>query len=335
MAQTHAAKILAHSISPNGDELITYEMICPRIVLSELNTHRELSRNSASSRAIPITKMMKMVQENPYVPSHWPRNKKGMQGGDELSPQDQVAARAEWDIAKENALTSAESLLHLRVHKGLTNRLLEPFMWHTIILTSTLPGLMNFFHLRDHPAAHPDIQAPAAIMHQLWKDSTPKLVRAGHWHLPLVWDQDWDAAWGLLDVSMPPPLTTPELGILMAKICSGRCARVSYLTHDGVRDINKDIELCNDLLGNGHMSPLEHPSRPMTLAELETYRMYHYTLEDGYTFDSRQLYMGVFGARKIINTRITHRCGNFDGWMQYRKTIPNEHDKMAHLEKAD
>jgi len=221
---THAAKILAYSISPNGDELITYEAICPRIVLSELNTHRELSRNSASSRAIPVKKMIKMVMENPYIPTSWGKNQKGMQQGEDLVGEAADDARYEWLEARNSAVSAATKMLELGVHKGLTNRLLEPFMWHTIILTSTMPGLMNFFHLRDHEMAHPDIRIPAAIMHKLWKEATPQLVQQGHWHLPLVQPDELVVIEERLVVDEPPEVFRPWV-----KISSGRCARVSYL----------------------------------------------------------------------------------------------------------
>jgi hypothetical protein len=61
---THSTKILADSISPDGVRLTTLEVVMPRIVLAEFNTHRMLSRNSASSRAIPIEKMIRMVIPN-------------------------------------------------------------------------------------------------------------------------------------------------------------------------------------------------------------------------------------------------------------------------------
>lgn len=319
----HAAKILAHSISPNMDELITYETIVPRIVLSEFNTHREFSRNSASSRAIPVKKMIKMVMENPYIPTSWGKNQKGMQAGEDVSPEEAQVAEDQWLEARDSAVGHARYLLGVGIHKGLTNRLLEPFMWHTIIVTSSLPGMMNFFHLRDHPMAHPDIQIPAAIMHKLWKESTPQALSYGQWHLPLIQPDEHDAIGEALTTDDPWEVFRPWV-----KISSGRCARVTHLTHEGIRDINKDVDLHDGLLGNGHMSPLEHPARPMTLVELETYRMYHYTLEDGTVQDSRKKLYGYVGEKKV-NERITHRCGNFDGWIQHRKEIPNEHDKMA------
>lgn len=321
MTLKHAAKILAHSITENGREILTFEVVFPRKVLAELNTHRLFSRNSASSRAIPVKKMIRMVMENPYIPTKWGKNKKGMQAVEEITPKECQEAISKWLQARDQAVTIVEQLAFptdeggLNIHKQIANRLLEPFMWHTAIITAT--EWSNFYHLRDSPMADPDIAIPAGIMRQLAYDSEPKLLKQGEWHLPLV-----GAEYGDSDELIE------EIGV---KLCTGRTARVSYLTHEGIRDPDKDVEMHDGLLANGHMSPLEHPARPMTDEELSTYRMYHYVLEGGTTlFDSREYTLKAAhkGAR-IADRRLTHFCGNFDGWMQYRKTIPYEFDKMA------
>lgn len=148
------AKIIADSLSPQGDRLTTFVVTFPRIILSEFNTHRMFSRNSASSRAIPFEKMVKMVEENPFIPIAWQKEHKGMQGSeyftDELSIQ---FARSNWLTARDNAVKGAMSLHSTdngygSVTKQLCNRLLEPFMWHTVIVTSGKEGLENFFNLR-------------------------------------------------------------------------------------------------------------------------------------------------------------------------------------------
>lgn len=123
---SHAAKILADSISPNGVRLTTMEVVIPRIVLAEFNTHRMFSRNSASSRAIPVEKMLKRVLENPYVPSEWGTNQRGMQAGVPLDARDAEKATHHWLRARDFAIEQVENLLNQGVHKQLTNRLLEP-----------------------------------------------------------------------------------------------------------------------------------------------------------------------------------------------------------------
>lgn len=281
----HFARVLADSVF-EGSRLTTLEVTFPRIVLAEVNTHRRFSRNSASSRAIPVEKMIRMVQESPYVPGEWGSNQKGMQAGEELSPERIEQARNGWLSARDAAVAHAQQLLELGLHKQLTNRLLEPFMWHTAIISST--EWDNFFHLRCHPAAHPDIRITAEKMQAAIRLSAPEALRIGQWHLPLIFKEDREVA----ESFFSPMSSEAEYWGLLQKISVGRCARVSYLTHDGRRDLQADVQLHDSLLVNGHMSPFEHVARPWTLAD-------------------------------------DPDTGNFDCWVQYRKTIPQEWDRLG------
>lgn len=248
----YSAKVLRDSISPEGVRLTTLEVTFPRIVLAEFNTHRVFSRNSASSRAIPVEKMLKRVEEDPFIPIYWGKNQKGMQAEQELSEWDQLMAKLEWLEAKDRAVEQVQKLLELGVHKQITNRLLEPFMWHTVIVSST--EWENWRGLRRNKDAQPEIRRIADMADEAIEASTPKLVDHGEWHLPLVDDYD--------------RLVTDGFSLTdIVKICIGRCTRVSYLTHDGKRDPRADIELCERLLRSGHMSPFEHAARPFTLYE--------------------------------------------------------------------
>lgn len=145
------AEIIADSICPRGHRLTTFVLTFPRFILAELNTHRLFSRNSASSRAIPFEKMVKMVQEDPFIPIAWQKDHKGMQGNEYLDPSTvaHLAANRAWLRARDNAVKEAKELNNdkmANVTKQLCNRLLEPFMWHTVILTAT--EFDNFFELR-------------------------------------------------------------------------------------------------------------------------------------------------------------------------------------------
>jgi thymidylate synthase ThyX len=221
------------------------EVVVPRIVLAEFNTHRVFSRNSASSRAIPVEKMIKRVNEDPYIPEIWTSNQKGMQGKVIEDPELIEQARERWLIARNDAVINTQLLLEMGIHKQTTNRLLEPFMWHTIIVTST--EWSNFFHLRNHPAAHPAIRNTAEAMIKAMKDSTPEEKGEGEWHLPYIFDQDREEF--------------PDEELTLAKIACARCARVSYLTHDGRRAPEEDLKLHDRLLAPGHMSPFEHAAQ--------------------------------------------------------------------------
>lgn len=250
---THSVKVLADSVSPDGVRLTTLEVTFPRIVLAEFNTHRVFSRNSASSRAIPVEKMIKMVEDDPYIPTHWGKNQKGMQAEVELSKDEQATAVSWWLGARSKAMESAKALLAVGVHKQITNRLLEPFMWHTVIVTAT--EWKNFFNLRCNAMAHPEIRLAADLMRDAMKESTPRPLDYGEWHTPFLQSEDmrgWDV-W-----------TTEAL----CKISVGRCAAVTYLNH-GKRDPQADIARHDKLLEAGHMSPFEHVARPMTLDEAQ------------------------------------------------------------------
>src|SRR5688572_13637864 len=238
----HSVKILLDSATKKGHRLTTYEVVMPRIILSEWNTHRMFTRSSASSRAVPVKKMIDRVMEDPYIPSTWGKNQRGMSSVEEILGEDAVLCRDAWLKARDSAVNSATHLMDLGVHKQLANRLLEPFMWHTVLNSAT--EYSNFFGLRDDKNAHPDIQIVARAMRELYDSSTPVLKKPGQWHAPYSEGNE-------------------ELSSQLREITSGRCARVSYLTHDGEHSPADDIRLHNSLLVNRHMAPLEHAARPM------------------------------------------------------------------------
>jgi thymidylate synthase ThyX len=303
------AKVLADSVSPAGHRLTTLEATFPRFVLAEFNTHRVFSRNSASSRAIPIAKQLRRVLEEPYVPIEFGSNQPGMQAGPALAGEKRVAAEHEWLRARDDAVRRVLGLVAhpeavaaeddllaalgrveeairdraqptewLNVHKQVANRLLEPFMWHTVIVTAT--EWENFFNLRCHPDAQPEIRLVAESMRAACAGSEPGQLAEGEWHLPLVRQEDREQGTSTED---------------LIKISAGRCARVSYLTHAGKRDLEADIQLHDRLLESGHMSPLEHPARPLTPEELQH----------------------------------SEWAANFRGWFSYRKTIAGEANPLG------
>ena len=156
------AKIVADSVSEVGDRLTTMEVTFPRMVLAEFNTHRVFSRNSASSRAIPVEKQLQRIMDDPFIPVWWGRKQSGMQADHELEGDGLVQAKAEWLAARDSAVGHVQRLLELGLHKQITNRLLEPFMWHTVIVTAT--EWSNFFALRANPMAQPEIRVIAEMM---------------------------------------------------------------------------------------------------------------------------------------------------------------------------
>nr|AIA17096.1 Thymidylate synthase complementing protein [uncultured bacterium] len=276
----------------------------PRIVLSEFNTHRMFSRNSASSRAIPVQKQLERIRENPFIPTYWGAAQKGMQAHGELTPAHQQEARKAWLVARDEAVKQVELMLDIGLHKQLTNRILEPFMWHTVIVTAT--EWSNFFALRVNPDAQPEIRTIAEMMLSAYRSSTPTLVREGQWHLPLVQPDEYDGAFELSDVAR--------------RVSAARCARVSYLTHDGRRDHSADLTLYDRLVSGGHMSPLEHVARPMSSAE----QTVSWRIDQTIRHVGRE--QGLDEQAIWTMQEATTFSGNFRGWVQLRKTVAGEHN---------
>lgn len=292
----YAAKVLADSISPDGARLTTMEVTFPRIVLAEFNTHRVFSRNSASSRAIPVEKMLKKVQEDPFIPIYWGKNQKGMQAEHELLPSEQSWAEAEWLEARDHAISSVQQMLANGIHKQITNRLLEPWLWHTVIVTAT--EWDNFYALRCNPDAQPEIRKVAEMMRAVHSASAPRAVNYGDWHLPLV---DASEAFDIISSGVP-----------IADLCLvsvGRCARVSYLTHDGKRDPLADVELARRLQSSGHMSPFEHVATPLMPKD---------AIDIVYNQIKSMVALPITANVKSVFS------GNFRGWHQLRKRLADE-----------
>lgn len=241
------AKILADSTTPGGVRLTTMEITLPRIVLAEFNTHRVFSRNSASSRAIPVKTMLDRVRNHPFIPERFGVAKSGMQATEWLEGPAAAAAVRAWLDGRDRAIETAETLLALRLHKQLANRVLEPYLWHTVIVTAT--DWSNFFALRDHPDAQPEIQRPARLMREAMEASTPQPVGYGEWHRPLMPDLE----------ELRSIYQTDDLN----RISVGRCTRVSYDKHHEGGSPEDDIVRCERLASSGHMSPFEHVATPM------------------------------------------------------------------------
>src|ERR1700761_6199615 len=159
-----SARVLLDSRSPSGARLTTFEVRYPRFIHSEMMTHRMFSRNAASSRAIPIKKMIAAVRDEPALPVYWGRNQTGMSAREEIPPEIAELARAQWQSALEDALRHAERLAEkdIDLHKQLVNRLLEPFAWITVIITAS--DWANFFTQRCHEDAQPEIKRIADMM---------------------------------------------------------------------------------------------------------------------------------------------------------------------------
>lgn len=300
------AEVLADSISPDGVRLTTVVATFPRFILSEVNTHRTLSRNSASSRAIPTEKQIQRVLDDPFVPMTFNQRIKGMGVGDVLDPQYQTMARAEWLGARDSAVRHASFINDLNVDKSRVNRLLEPFLWHTAIISAT--EWSNFFALRDHPAAQPEFQEIARMMQVSIEESEPKQLNYGWWHLPLVSDLE------LRDLCAVRQnlLGDDDRDIVgfYKKISASRCARVSFDKHTEGESFEATIQRADRLLTAvpPHLSPFEHVARPLEPEDYGTY------------------YHGCSPEEAYV--------GNFRGWVQMRKEIKDEDDARKIIDAA-
>lgn len=252
------AKVVQDSIAPNGKRIVTQQLSYPRFIHSELMTHRLFSRNASSSRAIPVAKLIEQVRTEPAMPIHWGANEPGMQAHAELTGAARKNAMDEWRRAAMNAADTAEAMNALGLHKQAANRVLEPFLNIQVIVTAT--EWQNWYALRDHEDAQPEIRELARAMRVAANTSAP--VERPHdrgntegWHLPYITRQE--------------RLQYPHHPAMLAKVSAARCARVSYLTHDGAEpDMKKDIALYDRLVGSVplHASPVEHQAYPLALS---------------------------------------------------------------------
>ena len=268
------AKIIADSINPFDCRLTTFILEYPRFIHAEMLTHRVFSRSSSSSRAVKFERFVDQIKSNPAMPVVWGKNQKGMQSCGELNNDEKChldldsnvvsddsifsdeigkldAAKKVWLVARDQAIIYANSLHELGLHKQIVNRILEPWFNIRVILSGT--EFSNFFKLRAHKDAQPEIQALAYLMLDEYKKSTPQHLEYGQWHVPFGADIDEDRLSLLVDKQN-------NLEDLKIKVATARCARVSYIDFNGKDDYEADIKLCARLFDSDpkHLSPAEH-----------------------------------------------------------------------------
>jgi len=299
------ACIVADSISESGKRITTFELEFPRFILPEFNTHRQFSRNSASSRAIPVKKMIEIVNNNPATPVHWGKNQPGMQADEECSNlieytehpfnNKEITREQAWGNAKNAAVFWAQKFDEAGYHKQIVNRLLEPFQMMKTVVTAT--EFDNFFWLRRHEDAQPEIKELANCMYEALWVSQPEKLKYGEWHTPYV-EHKRNEDGSLSYVTIDGEQCDAETALKVSASC---CAQVSYRVLDG--SVEKAISIYKRLVESKpvHASPFEHQATPM----------------------------GCFGNFSD-HPAITHidRSGNFwsgnlRGWIQHRQMIPD------------
>lgn len=291
------AKVIADSISPDKIRITSLQLRYQRFIHAEFLTHRMFSRNSSSTRTIPLSKQIEAVLTDPAMPTYWGANQAGMQAEAELDPKQRQLAHSIWLQARDSAVFRVRQLEELGLHKQLAGRLLEPWSYINTIVTAT--SFDNFFDLRCHPAAQPEMQELAFIIKYAIEASTPVFLPIGSWHLPYINEVAEQHADAYVATSKPD---LDEIDILL-RMSAARCARVSYAKHDGqYPSVEEDLTLYNRLVGSKpcHASPCEHQATP----DVKPPGLYQ-------EYDNPQLH------------------GNFYGWIQHRKLIEEAERKAS------
>lgn len=289
------ATVIADSVSPDNKRMTTMEIEYPRFILAELNTHRMLSKNSASSRAIPVQAMHDHIRQNTAEPVAWGINRPGMQAKEYLDTEDTTEAIMLWHQARDNALEISEAMSDLNLHKQIVNRITEPWMMMKTVISGT--EWTNFFWLRAHADAQPEIQVLAQKMRDAYVGSTPQKLHPGDWHLPYIHTERNSSNRLVYFDQTGEPMTLVDARVVSASCC----AQVSYRKNDD--SLAKANKIFDQLIKSvpAHASPIEHQATPMQpgmgFAEL------------GVTHQTRNM---------------EYWSGNLRGWIQFRKLVPQE-----------
>lgn len=296
-----SAKIIADSISEQGKRITTFELEYPRFIHSEFMTHRLFSRNAASSRAIPVKRAIELVQEHTAMPIHWGKNQPGMSAKDECETllkyddvhSEPVTREQAWNLARDAAVFHAKAFNEAGYHKQIVNRILEPFTHIKVICTAT--EFDNFFWLRNHADAQPEIKKLAEVMLEILNESVPAVLQCGEWHMPYYDNGQWIPINGKGDNATDKHGTTVKDALAISASC---CAQVSY------RKLDDSLEKARDIFKRlveampPHFSPFEHQATPMSSGVDIS--------ESGVTHVDRY---GRFWS------------GNFSQWIQFRQLL--------------
>lgn len=295
-----SVSLIKHSVSEFGDTIATYELEYPRFIHGELLTHRVFSRNAMSSRAIPVSKMIEQVRTNPAMPIHWGKNQAGMQANEDLQGYEKDVVIDAWMCSATEAANYAKAMSNNNAHKQIVNRILEPFQRMKTVVTAT--EWDNFFYLRCHKDAQPEIKVLAELMRDCMEESEPQLLKAGEWHIPYVETYvcpEYENIIYHLDDEDQTDLTLEEA----LKVSASCCAQVSYRLLDN--SLDKALMIYDKLIESKpeHSSPFEHQAKVMSDGNMST-------LIDAWD-------NGITHMDKNRN----FWSGNFKGWIQYRQLL--------------
>lgn len=311
------AKIICDSISEQGVRLTTFEVEAPRIILAEINTHNAISKNCSSTRAITLSKAIGQVEQNGFTPLYWGKKKTGMSATEEIELKE--IAKSILLRAKDSAIASVKMLDEsCELHKQISGRLLEPFQMVKQVLTAT--DLDNFFNLRIHPTAQPEILMLAYKMYKALQESVPFELKSGEWHLPyIVTTRDNEGK--IMYVDSLKETHYIEYSLEQARrISSSCCAQTSYRKTDD--SLTKADDVFDKLVKADvlHSSPMEHQATPVKQSCYITgvNELHPETWEEGITHMNKQ---GELCS------------GNLRGFIQYRHLLPNNTNWKFDFEK--
>lgn len=306
------AEVIRDSVSPQGIRLTTFKLRYPKFIHGEFMTHRVLSRNASSSRAVPSRKLIEEAMSDTLraEPVAWGKDQKGMQAFEELEGDALEAVKGLWRAAALSAAQIAQAMMEAGAHKQIVNRVIEPFTHINVVVTAT--ELDNFFGLRLDKGADPTMRTLAIAMWQARSESTPELLNPGEWHLPFIKVADVAAAFRFSEESAQAGhffgrFVEPQEVLLW--VSAARCARVSYESFVTGKDstIEEDIELFQKLLGCQplHASPAEHQATPDEWLD----KTWGSMTEEAYF---------------VPHWKNSTQHGNFRGWRQHRQMIPGQ-----------
>lgn len=301
---TISATVIADSISPEGVRITTLELEYPRFIHAELMTHRVFSRNSASSRAIPIKTMLDTIMFNPAMPVHWGKNQAGMQAKEELEQPQKIRAQALWNTAKSAAVKYSDMMHEDGVHKQIANRITEPFQHMKVVVTST--EWNNWDWLRNHPDAQPEIKVLAEKTIEARVNSVPQKLKHGEWHVPYVQTKRHETGHLEYFDETGKQISAHE-AIMISASCS---AQTSYRKSD--TSLEKAETIYKRLIESEpcHASPVEHQASVIDFSYSKA-------------GDSNTWPVGITHIDRDGN----FWSGNFRGWVQYRQLVPNNAKK--------
>lgn len=311
------AKLIKDSIA-NGIRICTFILEYPRIIHSELLTHRVFSRNSASSRAIPTKAVIQDIRDNPADIVWWGKNMSGMQAKEELAGWRLKAAKILHVLGRESAILISRLQLAVGLHKQIANRRLETYQNIRVVVTST--EWNNFFALRNHKDAQPEFRLLASMMYSTMATSTPETLKPGEWHIPYihtVTNENGIQEFYLFNPDDQSDLLKSLTLEQALKISASLAAQESYRKSDS--SLEKAEAIWERLVGSApvHASPTEHQAQAMEFPRI---------LPSPKPEDS-----GIFQTM-FENPGMTHMdkegnlwSGNFRGFIQHRQLIPNHH----------